>query len=174
MAGTYLEIGGGGSGSSGTQPWQLSVATAAALPALGDIDGQLIFVRDTESIYAWDATGTVWNMILNGLADVSGPGSSTTDNVAVFADGSGKQIKEAPVGIDSSGNITTAGDITSTAGQVQGDSLAATSLIQFPTLTTAQRNALTAANGMVVYNTTDHLFQGYVNGSWINLHGWGF
>ena len=36
-------------------------------------------------------------------------------------------------------------------------------------VTTTQRNALTAANGDVVYNTTDNKFQGYEAGSWVNL-----
>ena len=30
-------------------------------------------------------------------------------------------------------------------------------------------NALTAANGMIVYNTTTNKFQGYENGAWANL-----
>ena len=30
-------------------------------------------------------------------------------------------------------------------------------------------NALTAANGMIVYNTTTNKFQGYENGAWSNL-----
>lgn len=38
-----------------------------------------------------------------------------------------------------------------------------------PRLTTTQRNLLTGTNGMVIFNTTDGKFQGYVNG-WINLH----
>lgn len=41
--------------------------------------------------------------------------------------------------------------------------------VQFGSLTTTERNALTAANGMVIYNTTDNRFQGYQNGAWINL-----
>jgi|TARA_R100001244_G_scaffold52438_1_gene45495 hypothetical protein len=44
-----------------------------------------------------------------------------------------------------------------------------TGFIQLPALTTTQRNALTAVNGMVVYNSTDNKFQGYENGSWANL-----
>ena len=36
-------------------------------------------------------------------------------------------------------------------------------------LTTTERNALTAANGMIIYNTTDNKFQGYENGAWVNL-----
>ena len=36
-------------------------------------------------------------------------------------------------------------------------------------MTTTQRNALSAANGMIIYNSTDNKFQGYENGSWTNL-----
>lgn len=36
-------------------------------------------------------------------------------------------------------------------------------------MTTAQRDALTAVNGMVLYNTTLNKFQGYENGGWVSL-----
>tara|TARA_B110000305_G_scaffold118267_1_gene132813 strand:+ start:250 stop:1464 length:1215 start_codon:yes stop_codon:yes gene_type:complete len=36
-------------------------------------------------------------------------------------------------------------------------------------LTTTQRDALTAVNGMILYNSTDNKFQGYENGAWVNL-----
>jgi hypothetical protein len=41
--------------------------------------------------------------------------------------------------------------------------------VQFGSLTTVERDALTAANGMVIYNTTDNKFQGYENSVWANL-----
>ena len=41
--------------------------------------------------------------------------------------------------------------------------------VQFGSLTTAERDALTATNGMVIYNTTNNKFEGYQNGAWINL-----
>ena len=41
--------------------------------------------------------------------------------------------------------------------------------VKFGNLTTTQRDALTPANGMVIYNTTDNKFQGYENGAWANL-----
>lgn len=51
---------------------------------------------------------------------------------------------------------------------VQGE-IVATGFVQFGSLTTTERNALTAANGMVIYNTTNNKFEGYQNGGWINL-----
>jgi len=42
--------------------------------------------------------------------------------------------------------------------------------ILFPRLTTTQRDALTATNGLMIYNTTDNKFQGYANGAWVDLH----
>jgi hypothetical protein len=44
-----------------------------------------------------------------------------------------------------------------------------TGFVQFGSLTTVQRDALTAVNGMVIYNTTDNKFQGYESGAWANL-----
>jgi len=37
-------------------------------------------------------------------------------------------------------------------------------------MTTAERDALTAVNGMQIYNTDDNKFQGYANGAWTDLH----
>ena len=44
-----------------------------------------------------------------------------------------------------------------------------TGYVQFGSYTTTERDALTAANGMVIYNTTLNKFQGYENGAWANL-----
>lgn len=35
--------------------------------------------------------------------------------------------------------------------------------------TTAQRDALTPANGQIIYNTDDDEFQGYQNGAWVTF-----
>ena len=45
------------------------------------------------------------------------------------------------------------------------------SFVQFGSFTTSERDNLTAVNGMVLYNVTEEKFQGYQNGSWINLDG---
>jgi hypothetical protein len=48
-------------------------------------------------------------------------------------------------------------------------SITAGSFVQFGSLTASERNALTAINGMVIYNTTYNRFEGRQNGIWINL-----
>ena len=50
---------------------------------------------------------------------------------------------------------------------------AITGPFQMLTVTTVQRDALTPANGDIVYNTTDNAFQGRANGSWTSLSGGG-
>lgn len=44
-----------------------------------------------------------------------------------------------------------------------------TKAILLSRMTSAQRDALTALNGMLIYNTTTNKFQGYENGSWVDL-----
>ena len=46
---------------------------------------------------------------------------------------------------------------------------ATTGPFQMLKVTTTQRDALTASNGDIIYNTTDNKFQGYENGAWANL-----
>jgi hypothetical protein len=45
--------------------------------------------------------------------------------------------------------------------------------IQIGSFTTTERNALTAANGMILYNETDNVFQIYENGAWVNMRSSG-
>tara|TARA_R110000851_G_scaffold94080_2_gene204765 strand:+ start:2264 stop:3430 length:1167 start_codon:yes stop_codon:yes gene_type:complete len=47
----------------------------------------------------------------------------------------------------------------------------ATDAVQFPAGTIAERNAITAANGMLRYNTDDNSFEGYINGAWGAIGG---
>tara|TARA_B100001057_G_scaffold500235_1_gene614207 strand:+ start:2567 stop:5491 length:2925 start_codon:yes stop_codon:yes gene_type:complete len=81
-------------------------------------------------------------------------------------------------GTNLSGTISNngaAGTITVASGTATGEVIldavgtSNTGYVQFGSLTTTARDALTPANGMVIYNSTDNKFQGYENGSWVNL-----
>ena len=54
-------------------------------------------------------------------------------------------------------------------GAVEADTVKLSDTLTVASLTTTERNALTAANGMIIYNSTDNKFQGYENGAWANL-----
>lgn len=70
------------------------------------------------------------------------------------------------VGDASVTNITASADVEGKTITMTGG---ADSFIQFGSLTTTQRDALTAVNGMVIYNSSTNKFQGYENGAWVNL-----
>jgi hypothetical protein len=65
------------------------------------------------------------------------------------------------------------GNIISDDSSVVFDSAASTitagGFVQFGSYNTTERNALTAVNGMVIYNSQVNRFQGYQNSAWINI-----
>ena len=66
---------------------------------------------------------------------------------------------------------TTPAAVTGTA--ISGTSIAVTGTagaMKLNTVTTTQRNALTAANGMVVYNSTTSKIEAYAGSAWVALH----
>jgi hypothetical protein len=62
-------------------------------------------------------------------------------------------------------SIGTSAPATSAKLDVQGT----TGALLLPRLTTTQRDALTAANGMIIYNTTTNTIQARAGGAWVNL-----
>jgi hypothetical protein len=64
------------------------------------------------------------------------------------------------------GNTAAAGSISGTSVEVTGTA----GSVKLPTLTTTQRNALSAANGMLVYNSTTSKIEAYAGGAWVQLH----
>ena len=116
--------------------------------------GRLVFGRS-------DIVGLVETCSISGYQDgfaishdTSGLHTSPSENFfikdGVFAFGTFAPATNAKV--DVAGNLHVTGGYT-----------------QFGSLDTSQRNALTPANGMVIYNTTNNKFEGYQNSAWINL-----
>tara|TARA_R100000808_G_scaffold7522_1_gene22041 strand:+ start:12820 stop:13065 length:246 start_codon:yes stop_codon:yes gene_type:complete len=58
---------------------------------------------------------------------------------------------------------------TALLGAADVETLAIGSTIRVANLTSTERDAVTAANGMMIYNTTTNKMQAYENGSWANL-----
>ena len=68
------------------------------------------------------------------------------------------------------GTVTSTTDITLQAGTGVGDRVeVSNSPFKLASFTTVERDALSAENGDMIYNTTDNKFQGYENGAWANL-----
>jgi len=89
-------------------------------------------------------------------ADIKFSGSDAGSSItALTLDMSEAGAAEFNAGVTANGQVT----ITTTTGA-----------LTLPRMTTTQRNALTAAVGMIIYNTTDSKFQGYAGSSWVNLH----
>jgi hypothetical protein len=64
-------------------------------------------------------------------------------------------------------SLTTVGTLTSL--NIAGPTVVTNGIFRMPSFTTTARNALTAVNGDVIYNSTLNKFQGFENGAWVNL-----
>ena len=67
-------------------------------------------------------------------------------------------------------DLNTSDDVTFNS-LVISDSVTMGGPLRLANMTTTERDALSAANGDMIYNTTASKLQGYQNGSWINLDG---
>lgn len=70
---------------------------------------------------------------------------------------------------DNTGDDETALEILQDGTGPALDLISTTGGFILPRMTTTQRDALTAVNGMLIYNSTLNKFQGYENGAWVSL-----
>lgn len=90
------------------------------------------------------------------------------DSVVIGSDNTGAFAESSFITIKNNGKLGVGTFSPTEKLDVRGNTKVS-GFVQFGSLTTTERNALTPANGMVIYNTTDNKFQGYQNGGWINL-----
>ena len=135
---------------------------------------------------------------LTGDVTASGPGSAA----ATVANVGGKTAAQVSTSVDDTLNATSSatanrimkrdasanvnvntliaesqlmvGQNATPAGSAALEISSTTGALLMPRMSTAQRDALTGVNGMVIYNTSVDRFEGYVAGSWTSLHGWGY
>ena len=134
-----------------------------------------------------DDDGTTTSVVFNGGPNHLSVGHSSTGSFSpsvftYFANGN-VGIGSVPTEkFEVNGNGVFSGDVTASAfkGSLMSDDsttivdgitgrIFASSYIQFGAVTRPERDLITPANGMVIYNSTVNRFQGYQGGSWINL-----
>ena len=170
-ANQVVEIQGGGSNSGAitlnceqnshgqkiiAQPHSAGVTNTLTLPAGGN--QELVGTAATQTL-----TGkTLTSPTITGTGAIAG---TFTGNITGNVTGNVTGNIDGIVG----GNTPAA--VTGTA--ISGTSIAVTGTagaMTLNTVTTTQRNALSAANGMVVYNSTTSKIEAYAGGAWVQLH----
>jgi hypothetical protein len=114
--------------------------------------GTVTIPSGADTLVARTSTDTLTNKTLTS-PDINTP---DIDGGAIDAAIIGANTPAAITGTAISG---TSLEITGTAGAAK-----------LNTVTTTQRNALSAANGMVVYNSTTSKIEAYAGGAWVQLH----
>lgn len=89
---------------------------------------------------------------------VTGPASATANALTRYDSTTGKLVKDSAVTLDDAGGMT----FTGTTG-----------FLRLANLTTVQRDALTAAEGMIIFNTTTSKVQVRESAAWVDVTGWG-
>lgn len=134
-------------------------------------EAQYLKIRRTDA-----GTSSDQNIGLIGFDQIDDTGTKTYVSLAAWHSGlylgtssTGSYAATNYVGF-ADGNMAI-GDYTPAAGlrlDVRGN-VKATGFIQTGSFTTAERDALTGANGMMIYNTTTSRFQIYEAGNWLNM-----
>ena len=91
--------------------------------------------------------------------------TSTADFTFAFGNNFTTSASHAVIFHDTQTPIKVGIGTTSPQGALDVNST--TGALIVPRMTTAQRNALTAVNGMIIYNTTTNQFNFYENGAWV-------
>ena len=94
-----------------------------------------------------DGSGVLSWSTPSGSGDVNGPASSTNTAIALFGDTSGKTLINSLVTIDASGNVTTAGSLTSGSTILKDSGSSNTITLTVPTLSSSYTLTLPTNDG---------------------------
>lgn len=105
--------------------------------------------------YTRGATDSLTGLVLRLSGDKTATFTSTVTATGFISSGTGTPSVSSATNLDLS---------AAAAVRVIGGGT-----FRLPQLTTIARDALTPANGDLIYNTTDNKIQGFENGAWVNL-----
>ena len=177
-ANQVVEIQGGGSNSGAitlnceqnshgqkiiAQPHSAGVTNTLTLPAGGN--QELVGTAATQTLTGKTLTAPT----ITGAGAIAGvfTGNITSSGTSTFAtiDVNGGAIDGAVIGANAAAAITGTA-ISGTSITVTGT----TGTMKLNTMTTGQRNGLTAAVGMIIYNSTTSKIEAYAGSAWVALH----
>jgi len=78
-------------------------------------------------------------------------------------------VDTAPAGTDHVVTVDNSGTTPVTKKALISDLPIVSGGLLAPSMTTAQRDALTAVNGMIIYSTSNNRLEAYENGSWVDI-----
>lgn len=165
-------LGAAQAGGTETPAFQNVVVGATTITA-DSATGTLTLVAGTNiSLSADSGTDTV--TINNTGGSITGNtitiGDNTSTQVQILANtGSGTQ-KSLFIGSYNKGSMEFAGSINLNPSAVTEQIYVGGPLQLRSDLTSTDRGNFSPQNGMIFYNSTTHKFQGYANGTWIDLH----
>ncbi len=160
-----------------------NMTTLATVYTNSDVDLHLNTSSATSGqILSWTGSDYDW------VADQTGGGGGTPggSNTEVQFNNAGAFAGDSDFTYNSTTNVLTVGSIVSsaagtptiTSNSAVNISVGSSVVIQqnsggggfrVGNMTTAERNSLTAANGEIVYNTSDNQFEVYQNGAWVTM-----
>ena len=135
-------------------------------------------ITSTNTLTVADDTSTTIDVDLDSTLSVAGTSNISTSvsgqtltitgpNLSSYLQNTGTQTIDNLLFNDNIISTSSNADLELTPGGT--GNVAVTRPLVMASFTTTQRNALTAANGMMIYNTTTNQFEGYENGAWVSL-----
>jgi hypothetical protein len=151
----------------------ITIGDGSGTVYINTLNDQTLFLRNISTAATAIQIGTEINAygtfnVVNGDLSLnsSGGGYITSENsstpITIRTDGTSSTASYINLSVGANGSITLYAPGTG--------SVNLSGMTKLTPMTTTQRNNYTAANGMIIYNSTDNKFQGYAGGAWVDLH----